>query len=129
MKPSRATLVVQAIWELFHYDVVNALSGFHGVHKIVRCTAVARVTESTAFAENEVARALEWAACLYFKPVLCLQRSIVMTSLLRARGVGARFMLGYQAEPFHGHAWVEVNGRRISEAPVNRRTWHVIAID
>lgn len=45
----------------------------------------------------------------------CLEQSLVAYVLLRRRGVPAQLKLGVQPYPFHAHAWVELNGRAISE--------------
>jgi transglutaminase-like putative cysteine protease len=47
----------------------------------------------------------------YWKPVRCLQRSIVTARLLRAYGIPAEVVIGYRAVPFLSHTWVEVAGR------------------
>ena len=64
--------------------------------------------------DREISRAVDWAAAIYFKRVLCLQRSIAATRLLRAYGVKAELVIGCRLAPFVGHAWVEVDGRILS---------------
>ena len=77
---------------------------------------------------------MEWPACLsiltpskrvespprpncvwYPKQALCLQRSFVVTYLLRKNGIPAQLVMGAQRLPFKAHAWVEVNGSAINE--------------
>lgn len=45
----------------------------------------------------------------------CLEQSLVAYVLLRRRGVPVQLRLGVQPYPFHAHAWIELNGRPISE--------------
>jgi len=60
---------------------------------------------------------VDWAAAFYWKRVLCLQRSIAATRLLRAYGVKADLVIGCRLAPFAGHAWVEVDGRVVNGPP------------
>jgi len=46
----------------------------------------------------------------------CLEQSLVAYVLLRRRGVPVQLRLGVQPYPFRAHAWIELNGRPISEA-------------
>jgi len=48
------------------------------------------------------------AACFYWKPVRCLQRSVAAMRLLRKCGIDGRLVIGYRPSPFFSHAWVEV---------------------
>jgi hypothetical protein len=55
-------------------------------------------------------------ACLYyFKPAMCLQRSAVVTRLLRRRGIAAQLVIGCLPAPIASHAWVEVAGQVVSD--------------
>src|SRR5690242_17944320 len=47
------------------------------------------------------------ASVFYWKRVHCLQRSAVVTLMLRRRGVPATLVIGYQPSPVQWHAWVE----------------------
>ena len=66
------------------------------------------------------------ATCLYWKPVLCLQRSVCTTRLLRTRGVAARLIIGYREAPFFSHAWVEVGSRVVNDSPAYRSRLRVL---
>ena len=61
--------------------------------------------------ERVICDAVLLAACLYWKPVLCLQRSACTALLLRRHGVDAHVVIGFRPSPFFCHAWVEVEGR------------------
>ena len=49
------------------------------------------------------------AACFYYKPVLCWQRSVVTARLMRKHGIACRLVIGYDVSPFFSHAWVETD--------------------
>jgi hypothetical protein len=109
-------LVLRVLVELIRYEIVQAIGGFKRVLASVRNTAVART-----FADDEAVRricdAVALASCFYWKPVLCLPRSVVTTRLLRKRGLPAQMVIGYRPSPFFSHAWVEVNGRVVNDSP------------
>ena len=54
------------------------------------------------------------ATCLYWKPVLCQQRSVCVVRLLRKHGIPGRLVIGYRPAPFFAHAWAEVEGRVVN---------------
>jgi hypothetical protein len=56
------------------------------------------------------------ASAFYWKPVLCLQRSIIAVRILKKYGVEAEVVIGCRNAPFVGHAWVEVAGRALENA-------------
>jgi hypothetical protein len=64
---------------------------------------------------DQASRAMNYACVWYPKRVLCLQRSAVLTCLLRSCGVPAQMVIGAQKFPFAAHAWTEVDGRPINE--------------
>ena len=110
-----AWLVVRALYELARYDVI------HAVLRVKRMRAnptTRRVGRRSTDLEATVCDAVVLACCLYWKPVLCLQRSICAMRLLRSRGVQARVVVGYRPVPFFSHAWVEVDGRVVNDSPV-----------
>ena len=63
---------------------------------------------------------------LYWKRVLCLQRSVAAARVLRAYGVEADVVIGYRLGPFMAHAWVEVGGRIVNDSPVFQRQLQVL---
>jgi hypothetical protein len=112
--------VVRAWLLLAGFDVLNAVSGFQSV-----TGWLARVPVSTRAAsandEAAVCDAVLLASCLYWKPVLCLQRSICIAALLRRCGLPARLVIGYRPVPFLSHAWVEINGRVVGDSAVYQK--------
>jgi hypothetical protein len=59
--------------------------------------------------------AVTTACILYPRSSRCLQRSAVVTRLLRRRGVTAELVIGCHPSPLRAHAWVEVAGKVVSD--------------
>lgn len=109
-------LFAEALCALFIYDLLNTVFTFKTIYSIVRRWKVSkRATDQNTI--DRICAAVNYACVWYPKQALCLQRSFVLTYLLRKNGVPARFVTGAQRLPFKAHAWVEVDGR-----PVNERT-------
>jgi hypothetical protein len=125
IRPPATRLIARALCELVRYDLVGTLFGFRRVHRELNRLGVAAVS---AHAETEAAicDAVEWATLFYWKPVRCLQRSIATVRALRRHGVAAQCVIGYRAQPFFGHAWVEVNGRVVNDSPAYQETLQIL---
>ena len=120
-------LVVRAWCELARFDLLGAMS----TGSTLRLRPVAPGGRKAADAErtSAVCNAVATAACLYWKPVMCLQRSVCAARLLRARGVPARLVIGYRPDPFLSHAWVEVDDRVVNDSPIYRQRLFVLYSD
>jgi hypothetical protein len=92
------------------------LAGFRKLHQIVRRWPVS-IRKLTNDQETiaRVCATVERATTYYVKHTWCLQRSAVTTCCLRAKGVPAQMVIGCRKMPFHGHAWVEVNGEVVND--------------
>ena len=103
-------LVLRALYEIALYDVIVSV---RGVGRILRRLRRQRVLEKPCSQELQqmICDAVLLATCFYWKPVLCLQRSVATTRLLRKYGINAQLTIGYRPSPFFSHAWVEVHGR------------------
>ena len=112
-------LYARVLWELLRYDALFACRGLRGVRP-KRPRGAPPVTENPAL-ESAICEAVTAIAPFYWKPVRCLQRSIVMARLMRAQGIPAEAVIGYRPAPFFSHAWVEVGGRVAGESPVYRQ--------
>jgi hypothetical protein len=110
-----ASLVAEALWGFVEYDLVSAVFGFGSIYRRLAAAGGAEVRSDLRGAEV-VSRAIELAACFYWKPVLCLQRSVVMVAVLKKRGIRANVVIGYRGDPFFAHAWVEVDGRVLNDS-------------
>lgn len=120
--PQLKHAALKAFCLLFVYDFFvppirilrrSSLSLIHNAVSRWRVAPVYADPESAAPICNDVEKACSW----YPKRVLCLQRSVVTTYLLRQAGVNAIFVLGAQKLPFKAHAWVEVGDKVVSDKP------------
>lgn len=109
-------LTWKALLGLIIFDLKGLGRNFAKMHRFVSSRQVSHRSVSTDVV-SKVCEALNYACALYPKRVLCLQRSVVATSLLRSHGVAAHMLMGAQKVPFKAHAWVEVDGY-----PINERT-------
>jgi hypothetical protein len=105
-----AFLFLQALFEMLRYDVIVSSLGVGRILRHLHRQHVP-VTPFSEELQKAICDAVLLATCFYWKPVLCLQRSVCTTLLLRKNGIGARVAIGYRSAPFFSHAWVEVNGQ------------------
>jgi Transglutaminase-like superfamily len=118
MKEQFATtrMVLRAYLELLRFDVYIRRNDFPSLYRRVRNCPLHPKTASPGVAE-QISRAVDWACVLYFKQVLCLERSAVTTCLLKAHGISAEMVIGARQIPFNAHAWVEVGGKVVNDKP------------
>ena len=109
-KVKHTWLVLRAFCEIVRYDLVLRFGGSGAALRQVSRQSISAKPASHE-SEQAICDAVLLATCLYWKPVLCLQRSFCMVRLLRRYGVPAQLMIGYRPSPFFSHAWVEVEGR------------------
>jgi hypothetical protein len=115
MKPaSKATLLLRAFWEMARYDAICKAFGFPGVRKRMKRRQDRPRREA---AVEAVCDAVGCMSSFYWKPLPCLQRSVVTARVLRAMGIQADVVIGYRPNPFFSHAWVEVDGRVVNDSP------------
>jgi hypothetical protein len=117
-------LIVRAWTELLYLDLVGVL-GFKMIHRVVATTRTRPATSRTANIAD-VVNAMKAANVFYFKTAMCLQRSAVVTRLLRRRGIPAQLVIGCQPVAFQSHAWVEVAGTVVSDHRPGLQHYHVI---
>lgn len=99
---------------LIAFDFFHFGEDFPRIHAFVKTWAVSSGGAPAEIVER-VCQAINRACIVYPKRVLCLQRSVATTCLLRSCGVEARMVIGAQKLPFKAHAWTEVNGQPINE--------------
>jgi hypothetical protein len=113
---SHPVAALLAFFALLVADVVLKLGGFPQLQRIVKRWPMSRKHVETADATIAcVCGTVDRATRLYVKHTWCLQRAAVTTCLLRTKGVPAEMVIGCRKMPFHGHAWVEVNGRVVND--------------
>jgi hypothetical protein len=117
MKSARYSLLVfRALYELARYEAIIWLLGFGCIQRQLSRQSIAAKPTGPEL-EQAICDAVLLATCLYWKPVLCLQRSACTVRLLRKHAVVARLVIGYRPSPFFSHAWVEVDGRIVNGSP------------
>jgi hypothetical protein len=124
----RVWLVIRALYEIARYEAIVSLRGSGRILRQLSRQSIASKPTSREL-ERAICDAVLLATCLYWKPVLCLQRSVCLVRLLRTHGAGARLVIGYRPSPFFSHAWVEVDGRVMNGSPAYQkrlRPLHVV---
>lgn len=117
-----------AFIEFAFYEVIRKVGGFHVRHNIIRQWPIANTNlrnESTEL--PALCEAVQTAAVWYPKQTLCLQKASVTTSLLRQHGFPADMKIGVRKQPFHAHAWVEVEGQVVGDHQNVRKYFREIA--
>jgi Transglutaminase-like superfamily len=109
-------LVLQAYFELIHFDLYLVRGNFRGLYDKVRRYPIRGKTPPPDAAE-QICRAVDIACIWYWREALCLQRSAAAACLLKRNGVPAELVIGAQQMPFKAHAWVEVGGRVVNDKP------------
>ena len=121
MKKAKHTwLVIRALYEIARHDLILRLRGSGPTLQQVGRQGVSAKPASQE-EEQAICDAVLLATCLYWKPVLCLQRAICTARMLRKHGVNARMAIGYRPAPFFAHAWVEVDGRVVYGSPAYQK--------
>jgi len=123
----RAWLIFGALYEIARYEVIVALLGSgHILSQLKRQSIAAKPTSREL--ERAICDAVLLATCFYWKPVLCLQRSVCTVRLLRRHGIVARLVIGYRPSPFFSHAWVEVDGRVAYGSPAYQKRLRLLQV-
>ncbi|HZE68992.1 MAG TPA: lasso peptide biosynthesis B2 protein [Pyrinomonadaceae bacterium] len=123
----RAWLIFGALYEIARYEVIVALLGSgHILSQLKRQSIAAKPTSREL--EQAICDAVLLATCFYWKPVLCLQRSVCTVRLLRRHGIVARLAIGYRPSPFFSHAWVEVDGRVAYGSPAYQKRLRLLQV-
>lgn len=117
-----------AFIEFAFYEAVRKFGGFYARRQIIREWPVANNGHDTGPSDlPALCEAVHSAAVWYPKQTLCLQKASVTTSLLRQHGFHADMKIGIRKQPFHAHAWVEVNGEVVGDHQNVRNYFREIA--
>jgi hypothetical protein len=109
--------VIQAWFYLLMFEFAMRFCDMKTLHRIVRDYSIGRRRPQSGPSNEVLCRAIDYACVLYFKHVLCLQRSAATTLLLRRHGWDAEMVIGAQIIPFKSHAWVEIKGAVVNDKP------------
>ena len=116
----------QAYRELLRFEYPLFRKDFSAIYERVRTTPLA-AWQAIAVSPIEISHAVELASVLYFKKILCLQRSAATACLLKKYGFAAELVVGVQHVPFLAHAWVELDGLVINDKPYMSEIYSVLA--
>jgi Transglutaminase-like superfamily len=119
-------LVLHSWLLLLYFDCIIRLRKFRVLHRIVEQEPTRPRTSARLIPCEELCRAMDYASVLYFKRVLCLQRSSATAILLRRHGWSAEMVIGAQVVPFKSHAWCEVNGIVVNDKPYMHDIYEVL---
>jgi hypothetical protein len=119
------SLTFEAYRELLKLEYPLARKNFSAIRDRVRRTA-RRTPSKNPLAATQIAQAVDLAAVLYFRQVLCLQRSAATACLLKRHGFAAQLVIGVQQMPFYAHAWVELDGVVINDKPYMSEIYAVL---
>jgi len=103
-------------------DIYLKLVGFNSL-----LTRVQRYPTKLSSSRSDVVSniaALDQAQIYYPKKQMCLQRSVALTMLLRAKGHAAQMVIGAQPYPAKAHAWVEVDNQVIGDSLRIKSLYH-----
>jgi hypothetical protein len=109
--------IITCLATLLCMDVLPRLLGLRRTFALVRRLTAARAeSPNAAGIIADTTQRIALAAAFYPRRARCLEQSLALFVLLRRRGVRADLRLGVRPRPFQAHAWVEADGRAISEA-------------
>jgi hypothetical protein len=118
-------LVFQSWLLLLYFDFIMWFGDFEHLHRIVRRQRV-NFSVNRGGSSDQLCHAVDWACVLYFRRVLCLQRSAATAVLLRRHGWNAEMVLGVQLLPFLSHAWVEIDDSVVNDKPYMPEIFQVL---
>ena len=119
-------LVVESCLLLFYFDWVMHWREFRELHRIVQKEGIRPATSARLTPYENLCRAMDYACVLFFRRVLCLQRSAATSVLLRRHGWSAEMVIGAQVLPFKSHAWCEINGVVVNDKPYMHEIYEVL---
>jgi hypothetical protein len=119
-------LILESWFLLLRFEGSVRLRDFKQLRRSVEKERVRRPASSLPVTQEALCHAIDYACILYFKPVLCLQRSAATTVLLRRFGWSAEMVIGVQVLPFKSHAWCEIEGLVVNDKPYVRDIYETL---
>ena len=96
-------------------DAILNLADFGALHQAVKEWPIRNKASAEPQLVSQLCAAAEQACSWYPKQSLCLQRSVLLTWLLRSYGIKGEMVIGVHKMPFYGHAWVELDGKVLND--------------
>jgi hypothetical protein len=118
-------LALQTLLLLFRVDWIMHRSGMDAVQELVAATRPANSTHRRR--ADHICYVVDLVSVFYFKPVLCLQRSVTTALLLRRYGHAGELVIGARIMPFRSHAWVEIEGKVVNDKPYMSQLYQELA--
>lgn len=114
-----ARLLGRAWLTLLLADVALRLSALPKVQRLLAPRAGPDSAAGGSTSPARLAQLVDIAARHHIRPMQCLQRSLVLQSLLRRQGLSADLRIGVRkhAGAMQAHAWLEQEGRPLFEDP------------
>ena len=116
-----------AVLMLTMADAILKLGGFSSLHATVKRWKLKHRDDQESETIATGCAVVEQACVWHPKQKLCLQRSAVVSCLLRSLGVPAEMVIGVLKMPFYGHSWVEVEGRVVNDHKNVQTFFHVLS--
>lgn len=111
---------------LLRVEILMRTLEFNDLYQLVREAPIHSCEHRTQTPSEQLCTAMDFACVLYFKPVLCLQRSSATALLLRRHGWKAERVIGVQLLPFKSHAWVEIDRLVVNDKPYMNEIYQVL---
>lgn len=118
-------LVLSAYAQLVRFDKYISRRDFGALYERVRSSRI-QSSKKPSLSCAQLCHAVDIACIWYWKRVLCLHRSVVVTCLLRRYGTNAQLVIASRRLPFQAHAWVEVGGRVVNDRSDVEETYAVL---
>src|SRR5260370_6907675 len=96
----------EAYWELLSLEYPLFKKDFAAIYDRVRTTPLA-TRQKNALECTQICQAVDLATVLYFRKVLCLQRSAATACLLKNHAFPAHLVIDVQQLPFVAHPWAD----------------------
>lgn len=119
-------LTIKCWLMLLRFEIAMRAHNLRAVYALVRNEPVNTEVAAPLRSSQAVTHAIDMACILYFKRVLCLQRSAATAILLRRYGHSADLVIGAQVLPFKSHAWVEIEGSVVNDKPYMTDIYQVL---
>lgn len=114
-EPTPSLSLLLAMTTLAACDVVQRVAGVSALRWCGRMLDRVPVCPRSTTAVESAGAMVDRASAYYYKHAWCLHRSVAKAFYLRLHGVPAAVVIGYRTMPFFAHAWVEVDGRVVTE--------------
>lgn len=118
MSVRRAARPGQAFLLLLLFDAALRLGGLERALRLARRLGARDADTGWRRDDTDaVAHGVATAAAFYPRRALCLEQSLALFVALRRARAPAKLRIGVRPLPFVAHAWVEIDGIAINEAP------------